>query len=172
MAATLAALAVLIRSGVDSIDRVQISARVLFWGVAVFGPRALVDLRILRALIAIVHNESAGDPSNYLGDATLGGGPSIGPMQVYRSTAKDLGLWTAPAGVSIEEERATYAQLSTDESLGIHWGVLVFKDKLGQAQGDIREAIRRYNGSGPAAEKYADKAVAWAATAPRNWDLS
>ena len=113
--------------------------------------------------MAIVNNESGGvaDIKHYLGDKTAKGGPSIGPMQVYRQTAKDLGLWSPPPGATAAEERAAYEALALDEALGIEWGTAVFADKLRIAKGDISEAVRRYNGAGERAELYRDKALAF-----------
>ena len=107
-----------IRTGVPSLDRFEIRYRIAFWAFRRFGPRAATDLRIPRALMAIVNNESGGvaDIKHYLGDKTAKGGPSIGPMQVYRQTAKDLGLWRPPPGATAAEERAAYEALALDEA--------------------------------------------------------
>lgn len=150
-----------IRTGITSLDRFAIRYRIAHWAVAVFDGPAAWDLRIPRALMSLCWKESRGRPP-YVGDALLPGGPSIGPMQVYRRTAKDLKLWTPPKGLSDSQERDLYLQLATDEDLGIHWGVLVFQQKLKEAKGDVGNAIRRYNGSGPAAEKYRDEVLAFA----------
>jgi len=116
---------------------------------------------VIRALVAILSNESGGNPAMYLGDKTLSGGPSIGPMQVYRKTALDFRLWTPPDGVGADSEKAkaAYAALASNEARGIDMGVAVFKQKLAAAKGDVAEAIRRYNGSGPASEAYKTKAL-------------
>lgn len=159
-----------IRTGIASLDRYDIRLRLAWAALRTFGPQVAIDLAIPRALMAIVNNESRGDPKNYLGDATLGGGPSIGPMQVYRSTAKDLKLWAPPPGATVEQERAAYALLAKDEALGIRWGVAVFASKLKLAGGNVTEAIRRYNGSGPLAEAYRDRAVTF--LAQHGWNTS
>jgi len=105
--------------------------------------------------MSIVNNESAGMPSNYLGDITLAAGPSIGPMQVYRKTARELGL--VPDDISASD----YAALSTKEFRTIGMGVAVFKSKLQAAGGDVADAIRRYNGSGDAAAAYQQRALSF-----------
>jgi hypothetical protein len=118
-----------------------------------------------RAMMAILSIElparwTPGTP--VVGDVELGGGPSIGPGQVYRATAKALGLWTPPAGLTEDEERAEYRALSSDEDRMVAWSVAVFRSKLDAAGGDVAEAVRRYNGSGPRAEAYREKALAFA----------
>lgn len=148
-------------TGVPDLDRPAIRFRVAFQAFRHFGMTAVWDLSIPRALMAIVNNESRGNAKFYLGDVGSSGGPSIGPMQVYRRTAKDLKLWTPPEGATVEEEREAYKALSQNEALGIKWGVAVFADKYRIAKGDLTEAVRRYNGSGPSAEDYRDRAVAF-----------
>jgi hypothetical protein len=160
--AALAYVAESIRTGNAALDRHRI--RIAANALLVFGPRAVTDLRIPRALMAILRNESAGKPAPVVGDASLSGGPSIGPMQVYRSTAIDLKLWTPPAGMTAAQQRAAYAALAMDEGLGIRWGVQVFAEKLRLSGGDIAGAVRRYNGSGSSAEAYRDRALAFAET--------
>ena len=153
-ALAVAAVAVLARpwkaaaTGDAQLDRFGIRGWVVLYAVLTFGLK--VDSAVIEALMGIVHQESKGDPANFLGDATLGGGPSIGPMQVYRSTAKSLNLWTPPASTAgdIDAERAAYALLASSPRIGIKWGVTVFKSKLDAANGNIGDAIHRYNGLG------------------------
>lgn len=140
-------------TGVDSMDRFPIRGRVLLYSTL-----KGVEPRIIMSLI---NNESKGDPNNYLGDVAASGGPSIGPMQIYRKTAKDLGLWVPPSGVDATTERALYAAMSDDEDQGIRWGIDVFKSKLSAAGGDVTRAIAMYNGSGPAAQTYQQNALAF-----------
>jgi hypothetical protein len=158
------------RTGVPELDRLEVRGRLVLEVLKRFGLRAVADVRIVRALMAIVHNESGGKPSNTLGDTSASGGPSIGFMQVYRSTAEDLGLWTPPAGATVSQAKQAYTELAGNHARGIAWGVAVFKDKLERAKGDIVEAVRRYNGSGPMAEAYRDKALAFATS--KGWKLS
>lgn len=115
----------------------------------------------VRALMAILNNESGGNPRMYLGDKNLPGGPSIGPMQVYRSTALDMRLWTPPTGEAADSAKAksAYAALAVNEQRGIDMGVAVFAAKLKAAKGNTTLAIRKYNGAGPAAETYKTKAL-------------
>lgn len=134
-------------TGDPNLDRLRLR-------VLVEATKAGVDPRVI---MGIIHNESGGRPENYLGDVTAPGGPSIGPMQVYRRTALDYGLW-AP---SDPDDRDAYAAMSSDEVQGIAWGVAVFKRKLAEANGDVADAVRRYNGSGSAAEAYRDRALAF-----------
>lgn len=113
-----------------------------------------------RVVMAIIHQESGGNPKHYLGDTASSKGPSVGPMQVLRATAQELGLWTPPPGL---DPRAAYAELASNERQGIAWGCAVLAQKLKEAGGDYEEAMRRYNGSGPAADAYRDSVDAWLA---------
>lgn len=127
-----------------------------------FGSKA--TLEIVRAAVAILQNESRGLSKYYLGDISAPGGPSIGPMQVYRATAIDLKLWNPPAGIvkGSDADKAAYAALATDEELGVDWAMAVLADKFRIAGGDLKLAVRLYNGSGPKAEAYLQKAIAYA----------
>lgn len=153
-------------TGVPNLDRWGIRGRVCIQAILTFGPRALGNVDLVRALMAICKNESpAGGPapgSAIIGDQGASGGPSIGPMQVYRATARDLGLWDPP-GVTIgsQQDRDLYAAQAADEATCIAWGVKVFQNKFHLASEDLPEAIRRYNGSGAKAEKYRDLAIAF-----------
>jgi len=101
-----------------------------------------------RVVMGIIWRESRGSPTNYVGDTTLPGGPSVGPIQVYFATATALGLFKGT--------KEQYLAQAKDESQGIAWGVAVLKEKLRIAKGNVPEAIKRYNGSGSSAEKYRD----------------
>jgi hypothetical protein len=159
-----------LRTGDANLDRLAVRGRVALYSLMRFGPRVLVQLSIPRALMAIVRNESGGRPNMVLGDKEASGGPSIGLMQVYRRTAVDLELWAPEPGASDQAARAAYSALARDEARGIWWGVAVFADKLRQAKGNVPEAIRRYNGSGPMAEAYRQRALDFAAG--RGWELT
>jgi soluble lytic murein transglycosylase-like protein len=113
-----------------------------------------------RVVLSLIWQETRGQPRNYVGDTTSSHGPSIGPMQVSRDTAKELGLWSPPSGVDLATEKQAYLAHAQNELETIGWGVTVFKDKLAQAGGDVLEAVRRYNGSGSAAESYRASVVA------------
>ena len=112
---------------------------------------------IVRAMMAIANNES-GERKNYLGvigDTALANGPSVGPLQVYRSTA--IGMGFVPKGTTFEQ----YKEYAYDLPLLVDWGVRVFKEKLRLQKNNIEDAIRAYNGSGPRAESYKQKALAF-----------
>lgn len=154
-------------TGTPNLDRFRLSVA---WAVArQFGADASPELA--RAVMAIIRNESQGRPAPVIGDAALGGGPSVGPMQVYRSTAKDLGLWAPPPDAQDDaSERDAYASVANDEATGIRWGVAVFAAKLEAAGGDVADALRRYNGGGAAAAAYRDRAISWLDA--QGWGLS
>lgn len=143
-------------TGIPGLDRFGIRGRAL-----VYGELYQVDPKIM---MGIFNNETGGktDPP-VVGDANLGGGPSIGPGQVYRTTAKALGLWTPPPETAgdIDAERAAYAELAKDEGLCVRWSIRVMKSKLEASGGDVAAAIKAYNGSGSAADSYRDKALAF-----------
>jgi len=157
-------------TGKAQLDRWAIRGRVALECLRTFGPKVLADPTYPRAMMLIIERESGGNPSHYLGDATLGGGPSIGAGNVYRTTAKDLGLWTPPEGATIDQERAAYAALASDEALGIRWAVKVFASKLKASGGDVPLAIRLYNGSGTAAESY--RAAVLSRASDLGWSLA
>lgn len=159
-----------IRTGVYSLDRWPMRYRLAYWATTIFGERASFDLRLPRALMCIMHNETNGKEP-FIGDLDEKVGPSIGPMQVSRWTAKAEKLW-APSrpGLSDLDEKQEFTALAKDEDKGIELGVRVFKLKLGYARGDVPLAVRMYNGSGPEAEKYLAKALRFAKA--RGWDLS
>lgn len=141
-----------LQTGILSLDRPGIRARILAecikrgWGI-----------EIAKRLMGICHQESGGNPNHYIGDVNLPGGPSIGPMQVYYKSAVDYGL--IPSDVT----PADYAAMASDEGKGIAFGCQIFAFKLKAANGDLDEAVRRYNGSGPAAENYRDSVLAFVA---------
>lgn len=120
-----------------------------------------------RALMSIAHNECPprwDGSSPIVGDATLGGGPSVGPFQVYRATALDLGLWACPPdALDVASEREAYASVANDVDKCVSMGVAVYLDKLRIAGGDVAEAVRRYNGGGAAARAYRDRALTFQA---------
>lgn len=151
-------------------------AVLLEWGPTGKGPNG-EPLEAVAALASeLVDRESKGRPSNFLGDVNAAGGPSVGPMQVYRATAKELGLYTPSADVAGDEaaERAEYAELANDTAWGIRAGVAVMRSK--QATLDaftsshpgttrtLQDLARLYNGGGAAARAYASDVAAEAAS--------
>lgn len=164
-----------LKTGVDGLDRLQIRGLValflpwIFWRELRAGPDRMVQIG--RAFMSCLNNESKGNPRFYLGDQSASGGPSIGPGQIYRRTAKDLGLFKDPTPEvdGDPEERSAYAALAEREGFGINACLIAFADKLDQVKragndagyGDIWSAVRRYNGSGPHAEEYRAKAAAF-----------
>jgi len=131
--------------GVDDIDRLPIADYV----TTVFGLAATPA--IARCCVAIVYQESKGDPTQYLGDTGIASGPSVGPMQVLRTTAIDLGL--VPKG----ETSAEYMARKSDEDWGLRAGCFVFRNKLDMAGGDLALALQYYNGSAA----YRARALSW-----------
>jgi hypothetical protein len=122
-----------VRTGDDALDRfVGTLTRSLM-----LRTRGTARPEQIRACLSIISNETGGRAAPQIGDATLSGGPSVGPMQVYRSTAKSLGLWTPPPGADEPTERELYSELATDEAGCVDMGVAVFLDKLRAAGGDI-----------------------------------
>ena len=112
--------------------------------------------------LAILKNEGASvarDGAYPLGDTTIGKGPAIGPGQVLRINVERL--WTtAPAwiGWAVRSKEATDLQFVGQERKALWASVQVMREALVAAKGDVDQATRRYNGSGPRAEAYADRA--------------
>jgi hypothetical protein len=147
-------------TGKPKLDRWQIRARVVFQVIKQC-PSQVADPKhaqqLVDAMMAIINNESGGDPKNYIGDDGLpaAGGASIGPGNVSFATAKDLAI--VPSSETLEQYKAR----APDEHFGIKAAVTVFRDKLRTHGNDIAKAIRAYNGGGDAATKYASKALAF-----------
>jgi hypothetical protein len=158
-----------LRTGDSSIDRLAVRGRIVVELLRArpslaFRPARLVELA--RALMAIANNEydRRRDLDDQVGDAGFGGGPSIGPMQVYRRTALELGLYESPTAIveGSPADREAYAALAADVAFCIRAGVRVYLAKLeGPAHGDAAEAIRRYNGGGDASRAYQSRALAF-----------
>lgn len=127
-----------LKTGVESMDRFGIRARALL-----YGELGGVDPKVV---MAVIWNETKGDSDNYVGDTTSSLGPSIGPMQVSRVTATELGLWNPP---SDWDESQAYLLLADDEDWGIQAGIKVLKAKLvsDAGAGSILNAVGLYNGS-------------------------
>lgn len=159
-----------IATGDPDLDRFGIRGNVAYAALRTWGPRAVADLRLPRACMAIVWKETGGRPAEYVGDTGAKGGPSIGPMQLYRATAQDFGIWTPPPGASDAEIRSAYETLAQDEHWGIMGGARELAEHLVDHQGDLPSAIKAYNGSGPDADKYRDRVLTWASD--EGWDLS
>jgi hypothetical protein len=136
-----------IRTGVAAIDRLPLASNIS----KVWGPTCPVG--VARAVTAIVWMESRGDPSQYLSDTGDSRGPSIGPMNVLRQTAIQMGF--VPAGTSF----ATYSDFvnTLSEDTLVNWGCREFAQDLIDQGGDIGAALREYNGS----QRYATEAVTW-----------
>lgn len=148
------------KTGTPTLDRWGIRGRVVFQCIKQFPnliPHPEQLQRVVDAMMAIINNESRGDPRNYIGDDGLpaAGGASVGPGQVSFKTAQALGL--VPDSETLDD----YKLRAPDEGWGIKASVAVFKDKLTRYK-DVPTAIERYNGSGEAAENYEAKALAFA----------
>jgi hypothetical protein len=140
----------LLKTGIATLDRFAIRGSVAFW--------CWVEGEDPKAVLAIIHNESLGDPANYVGD----NGASLGPGQVQYATFQDAGL---------RGDETTWAtrNLPGKEYAAIHDVVRVWKwcRTTGHGAGvmvDDHTAFALYNGgrggaSSNAAQAYADKAV-------------
>ena len=117
--------------------------------------------RVARAFMAILHQEMLPDwdgRAPVLGDKAIASGPSVGPGQVLRQTAVDLGL------VPSTETPEAYSARAADVDWAIDAALQVFRSKYAQAGGDLAQAIQLYNGSGPKAEDYRYAALSFAAS--------
>lgn len=142
-------------------------AVLLEWGPTGQGPNGEPLEGVARLAAQIIDHESRGARPPVLGDQGFSGGPSVGPMQVYRSTAKEMGLWSPSAAAAGNDqlERQEYAAKASDESWCIRAGVAVMRAKqrvleayLATHPGETRtlqDLARLYNGAGNAARQYA-----------------
>lgn len=125
-------------TGTETMDRFGIRARAL-----IYGSMNLVDPKVV---MAVVWNETKGDPSNYQGDIDSPLGPSIGPMQVSRALAVELGFWPGNPADDVQD-RADYLAQSSDEGQGMRWGCKALAHKISEASGSVLNGIGLYNGS-------------------------
>jgi hypothetical protein len=139
------------------------------------GPMARpAHARAFMALMASRETPTTWDGgSAIVGDETLPGGPSVGPCQVYRATARDERAWVPPPDVAGDDawERVVYGSVANNLAKCIDMGAVTFARKLRAAKGDLTDAIRRYNGGKtsdrngngiPDSVEYRDAVVAFA----------
>nr|DAX51519.1 MAG TPA: hypothetical protein [Caudoviricetes sp.] len=93
-------------------------------------------------LLAIAEQESSGRHWDENGNVKVSSDGGVGLMQLTSDEAQ------AMAGNPYDLVRNAYG------------GAKFFLEILKSVKGDVREALRRYNGSGPAAEAYADEVMA------------
>jgi hypothetical protein len=155
------------RTGDAQLDALAVRGRVVAAVVRVYGVAGAFGdqgTAVLRACMALVNNEwNRRLPLDaQIGDVGAGVGPSVGPMQVSRALAVELGIWTP--GADDQADREAYAAKAADLSWCFVAGVRAFKSKLEAAGGDVADAIRRYNGRGVDAAAYRDRALTFIAT--------
>lgn len=143
-----------VRSGVAGVDAPRIRGNAIAALLAVFGLR--LTPAIARAfVVGVLVNEGAHTPGadgRYpLGDVGHKLGPAVGPGQVLSGLhLKRLGY----DGDPLELARVG------NEWRALYYAARIFREAYDAAGGDLRDAVRRYNGSGPAAEAYAARAMA------------
>ena len=93
-------------------------------------------------LLAIAEQESSGQHWDENGNVKVSFDGGVGLMQLTSDEAQ------AMAGNPYDLVRNAYG------------GGKLFAELLNEVKGDVHEALRRYNGSGPAAEAYADEVMA------------
>lgn len=149
--------------------------RVLFWArfwTAVYGVPMSLALSILhnegasvarplrpREVAELVDPPEVGYPVGDLGDSR---GPSVGPGQVLRMNV--VRLWADPPAAFawlVVKSDPTELVKPENTAAAMWVSVKVMAECLRASGGDLREAARRYNGSGSAAEAYADRAAAF-----------
>lgn len=140
------------RTGIAGIDRAAIRGNAVAALLAVFGLRT--TRAVVRAFVGgILPNEGAYTPRDGmypLGDVGHKLGPAVGPGQVLS------GLHLARLGYKGDPK--DLARVG-NEFQALYYAARIFREAYDAAGGDLRGAIRRYNGSGPAAEAYAEKAL-------------
>jgi hypothetical protein len=151
-------------SGDPDVDRAAIRGNAVAALLVVFGLR--VSRAIAQAFVAgILANELAsregderypdgafprGRAGYYpIGDYALALGPSVGPGQVLS------GLHLTKLGVADPMELAKVG----NEFRALYYAARVFREAYDAAGGSVADAIRRYNGSGPRADAYAQRAT-------------
>jgi hypothetical protein len=142
------------RTGIADVDRPAIRGNAVAALLAVFGLRTTREL--VRAFVGgILVNEGAyrvgADGLYPLGDVGHRLGPAVGPGQVLS------GLHLARLG--FKGDPRDLAKPGA-EFRALYYAARIFSEAYDAAGGNLRDAIRRYNGSGSAAEAYADRAVA------------
>lgn len=160
------------RTGDARLDRAGIRGRLLVWLLSHW---PTVTARDARALVAMVHEESRGDPVNYRHDLAATGGPGVGPLAANRRTVTKLGLWFPPAGAEPDSEvaRDAFLSLASDEGRGLAWGAAIFKAYRKGKDPDPKladparprstlEAVQRFNGFGDGAKAYRGRVEAFA----------
>jgi hypothetical protein len=121
-------------------------------------------LKQIQTMITIANTERS--LKGQIGDLTAKVGPSIGPWQLSRQGAIDCGVWKPDPSDTLDGQRASYAAEEYDAGAVLNvkklawWSLVFFQTKLTAAGGDFEEAIRRWNGSGPAAVDYQQRALA------------
>lgn len=98
-------------------------------------------------LLSMWHRESTYNPA-----ATDPGGDSVG---ICQTQPKDSVHWR-----KFWHRRGIKLGPFTDVRTQIFFGVAAFNQKLKDAHGNVKEAVRRYNGAGPMAQLYARR-VLW-----------
>jgi hypothetical protein len=153
------------KTGVAALDVWAIRGNAAWAIVRVFGLRA--NAAVARAFMSILRNEGAytprADGTYPMGDQSIARidhygnqvtGPAVGPGQV---------LWTTLIRLGFAGDPRDLAKVG-NEGEALLWAARAFNETVREAGGDMADAIRRYNGSGSAAEKYRDNALAFAAT--------
>jgi hypothetical protein len=141
------------RSGIAGVDRPAIRGNAIAALLAVFKLEATPT--VARAFVrGVLVNEGAYTPGadgRYpLGDVGHRLGPAVGPGQVLS------GLHLARLG--FKGDPLELARVGS-EFRALYYAASIFREAWTAAGGDVREAIRRYNGSGAAAEAYAERAI-------------
>ena len=139
-------------TGDARLDRWSLRARAAWWGW-----RRGYDARIL---MGMMHTEGAAWLAPQLGDtADYTRGPSVGPLQMSRGTAIERGITSASTSY---DGWAAWAD-PAHEATTFGWGAEEFARCWSRAGGDLRTALRLYNG----ADSYAVKTINFlAATYP------
>lgn len=149
-----AALWSAMETGVADLDRPAIRGNALLALAATF--KLSISRAVARGFMAILHNEGAytpqADGTYQLGDTDKEGGPSVGPGQVM-------------AGLHLTHLADPLALAKVGNELrALYYAAAVYREAYDSAGGDIQAACRIYNGSGPDAAAYAQKAADFADT--------
>ncbi len=96
-------------------------------------------------ILAIFHRESCFNPASKGLDDDEGIGQTM-----HHDRAKWYAFW---------QERGIHLGPFHEIRTQAYFGVAEFYEKLGCSGGDVKDAVRRYNGAGPAAQLYAERVM-------------
>jgi hypothetical protein len=143
-------------TGDPNLDRLGVRGRALRWGLQLGVPA--------EGLMITARQEGTAGLNPEIGDTEIERGPSVGILEMLRTTA------IAEGYVSADIDADTYAAYAdpSHEGLTFEWGARYWA-KLYVANGrDLHATLTQFNGS----SAYADSGIAWAQTVYPNFKVA